>query len=303
MASPLHVPFRQGNRSVPGVSRGPLGFTLIEVLVVVAIIALLIAILFPALRKARRQGRVVVCSSNIAQLCRGMIAYTHESNGHYAPHLANYPNQVQFQRDMRPFPDYRRLLYERFANKQEDALWCPLISTAYYMQPSRSQANLGDLEDERKWSKVFFVAFTSPSGAGYGGSPSYMSGYAVFAGLTTNPKPKPGEPATYAGFWSWDQSGNRYRDHEPRQAGYSQDAIIADVNEAWPKEGYGTPLRPHRTYHSENWDELIGTADGVNRFVDSNVGFGDGSVQTRRRLRNHVGRDGIGSSATGCYSY
>lgn len=46
-------------------SRGFLtGFTLIELLVVITIIALLMAILFPVLRKAKEQGKDVVCRNN-----------------------------------------------------------------------------------------------------------------------------------------------------------------------------------------------------------------------------------------------
>lgn len=44
------------------------GFTLIEVLVVVAIIALLVSILLPSLAAARRQGKEVVCKSNLHQI-------------------------------------------------------------------------------------------------------------------------------------------------------------------------------------------------------------------------------------------
>lgn len=274
------------------------GFTLIEVLVVVAILALLVSILLPSLKKARRQARVVVCSSNIGQLARGMLIYTQENKGRYAPHLANYPNQVQFLADMRPFPDYRRLLYERFANKQEKVIWCPVISSDYYMQPMYSRDN------DPPWSKIYYVATSNPVGRGYGGSPSYMAGYCIYAGLVANPAPNAGEPATYSKSWAWEYSGNYSRKEEPTQASHTRDAIISDVNESWPKSGLGKPLMPYRTYHCETPDPLDGAAaETVFRFRESNVGFGDGSVETRKRPRHYVGRDGVGSEASGCYSY
>jgi len=50
-------------------------FTLIELLIVVAIIALLVAILIPALDKARRLARKVVCASNLHQITLGLFMY------------------------------------------------------------------------------------------------------------------------------------------------------------------------------------------------------------------------------------
>ncbi len=55
-----------------------LGFTLIEVLVVVAIIALLISILLPSLNSAREQARLVSCTSNIRQLTLAFQMYASE---------------------------------------------------------------------------------------------------------------------------------------------------------------------------------------------------------------------------------
>jgi len=52
-----------------------LGFTLIEILVVVAIIALLISILLPSLKKARDRAMTVVCASQIGQLTRAEAGY------------------------------------------------------------------------------------------------------------------------------------------------------------------------------------------------------------------------------------
>lgn len=44
------------------------GFTMIELLVVISIISMLMSILMPSLKKAREQGRTVVCQTNLRQL-------------------------------------------------------------------------------------------------------------------------------------------------------------------------------------------------------------------------------------------
>jgi prepilin-type N-terminal cleavage/methylation domain-containing protein/prepilin-type processing-associated H-X9-DG protein len=50
-------------------------FTLMEMLVVIALIGMLTGILIPALRSVRQQGRLVVCSSNLRQLCYALAIY------------------------------------------------------------------------------------------------------------------------------------------------------------------------------------------------------------------------------------
>ncbi len=56
-------------------------FTLIELLVVIAIIALLMSILMPALGRARKQARSVVCQANLKQWGTIWAMYTDENNG------------------------------------------------------------------------------------------------------------------------------------------------------------------------------------------------------------------------------
>jgi prepilin-type N-terminal cleavage/methylation domain-containing protein/prepilin-type processing-associated H-X9-DG protein len=54
------------------------GFTLIELLVVIAIIAILAAILFPVFARAREKARQSSCSSNVKQICLGVLMYAQD---------------------------------------------------------------------------------------------------------------------------------------------------------------------------------------------------------------------------------
>src|SRR5262249_10654647 len=59
--------FRAGASGTSRVRR-PLGISLIELLVVVAIIALLFSVVFPQMGRARGQGKIVRCCSNLRQV-------------------------------------------------------------------------------------------------------------------------------------------------------------------------------------------------------------------------------------------
>ena len=58
-------------------------FTLIELLVVIAIIAMLAAVLLPTIARAKKQGRSIVCVSNLRQLTVAAKVYTSNNDGFF----------------------------------------------------------------------------------------------------------------------------------------------------------------------------------------------------------------------------
>jgi prepilin-type N-terminal cleavage/methylation domain-containing protein/prepilin-type processing-associated H-X9-DG protein len=81
-----------------GKARG-IGFTLVELLVVIGIIAVLIAILLPALNKARKSSRTVACLANVRQLIMGQLQYMNDNKNHFSPYYDQGagPPPAQFQ--------------------------------------------------------------------------------------------------------------------------------------------------------------------------------------------------------------
>ncbi len=67
---------KSGNRKFPA-------FTLVELLVVISIIAILLAVLMPALNKAKKQARSVICVSNLKQWGLMYQMYCQDNSGNF----------------------------------------------------------------------------------------------------------------------------------------------------------------------------------------------------------------------------
>lgn len=73
--------------------KGFKGFTLIELMIVIAIIAILAAILVPNFIRARAQGQVTACKSNLKNIGTGCEMYSTDNGSRYETALSQLTPQ------------------------------------------------------------------------------------------------------------------------------------------------------------------------------------------------------------------
>ena len=103
-------------QKLPPVRRRSLGFTLVELLVVIGIIALLIGILLPALNKARAKAQETACASNLHQMGLAMAMYVNE--------WQYYPGAIGFRAPNEPISIWQTRL-RKYMKGNFDAFYCP----------------------------------------------------------------------------------------------------------------------------------------------------------------------------------
>ena len=190
-------------------NRKGLGFTLIELLVVIAIIALLVTLLVPALQAAKRQARVVLCTTNLRSYATGMTTYSAEDDKNEYPQNTSPNPGLPFMVGC-GYPDahvWLDLYLEVVCGGNGDVLWCPLDRDQRPGPKSPFYYDVDAVTDPRYGDAFFY----------YNNGQLYWIGYATFAGLS-------------ASNADWSHSGNMDpAGRPPMRPGSSRDAILADI--------------------------------------------------------------------------
>jgi len=237
------------------------GFTLIELLVVIAIIAVLISILLPTLKGAKRQVKLINCSSNQRQYAMGLTGWAVEDKeGKYPPNPSTGwtdPRWIwSFVYADAPVnePDehaYVSTFLSFVANADASALWCPL-DRSYIV--ARDIGGYTDPNYDDLWV------------GNWEGNNNYLCGYLRYA----NHDAMPGWPGL-----NWTNSGNTGAADNvpPLRPDNSQDAIVADI--IWSDSSYSN-------VHAEDQQVWVngGEVVGPENAKDNNVAYSDGHVET-----------------------
>jgi len=144
-----------------------IGFTLIEVLVVVAIIALLAAILVPSLAAARERGRRAVCLSNLHQSGVGFSLYSADfrqylpSRDHFAYYIKGtrrtYHDRIgepDEYHEVSGKPINHGALYGKYVGKNLRIFFCPGNEYHAYGDPQYGAASF-----LKPWTSITFGGY------------------------------------------------------------------------------------------------------------------------------------------------
>lgn len=118
------------------------GFTLVEILIVISIIGVLGAILLSALAGARDKSRTISCASNLRQIGLAMQIYLADSRGFYPTYHPGPPNCSWADR-----------IYPYL--KAPEVLWCPDFEAGEYRPGCTPSETIGGVKQE--WNGSYSI--------------------------------------------------------------------------------------------------------------------------------------------------
>jgi len=242
-------------------------FTLIELLVVIAVIALLMAILIPALQRARRQARTVVCQSNLRQWAMTLAAYTQSYEGRL-PSAYNYRGRSAlwllrgtFIGAMDPNANHAGL----HGFHTRGIALCPMASRPRPPDPNRAGFDIMVVSPRVSWRMTGEIGGATAAWQILTPEPPFVGSYgyntALFAGFRTNVRGDPEIP---------DLNTFTLREH-------ASIPVLLDSIDPWPNLRGFDSTRP--------WNWPVG-GGGLNSFVmdrhgrQTNAIFLDWSVRS-----------------------
>ena len=128
---------------------GRRAFTLIELLVVISVVVLLMALLFPALSRARKQARAVVCQANLKQWGTLLALYVNENDGRLPQAPDRADGDYAFQ-GWGGFGAWSGSWYPDTYGDTGDLHFCPMATQV--ASPSESETGSGTFSALRSFS-------------------------------------------------------------------------------------------------------------------------------------------------------
>jgi len=142
---------KNNNRSV--------GFTLVELLVVIAVIGVLVSLLLPTLANAKAKAQAIYCQNNLRQMGIALIIYTQENGGAYPMFMREWATDSQavtrvkwfddispnlsptWERGIYKCPNYRGMIWGYYPH--ESTPYIPLSAGSYAYNGGSSGADPG----------------------------------------------------------------------------------------------------------------------------------------------------------------
>ena len=144
--------------------RRSLGFTLVELLVVITIIGILIALLLPAVQAAREAARRVSCQNNLKQLALALQQY-HEKVGRFPPVTVSSPYDHTWVPMILSHIEQEALAMQyRWDKNWKNQANQPVITTRLQVLLCPSAEGTGRVDDIGSGKKAATSDYSSPSG-------------------------------------------------------------------------------------------------------------------------------------------